>query len=241
MAGEGDVVTIEVVPDDSGYLVDFSSDEPLPAMSIWPGGPPWLLPTEDVLEKAPAGEAASSDAGLAAASNGLSRDALAALEELEMEIKSVSAKGKLLDAASLNRHFVEVEALVDSQSWTPGSQAWDSLHVLRLGLFADDFYFSAFVNMANPAQVHPDLVGKKVRIKGVYSGAFDALGKITGLTLWTPDLNNVEIIGSLKDDPRFSTPVTSSESFATDDPQNVGPRFGRGSQPATGAGHHHLG
>jgi PAS domain S-box-containing protein len=137
------------------------------------------------------------------------------------EIKSISTRGRLLDAPSLDKHFVEVEALVDSQSWAPNSQAWDSLHVLKLGLLAENFNFAAFVNIANPGQTHPDLVGKFVRIRGIYSGALDAFGKIASLTVWTPDLNDVETIGSLKDDPRFSIRVTSSENFATIDSKTL--------------------
>ena len=137
------------------------------------------------------------------------------------EIESVPARGRLFDAASLDKHFVEVEALVDSQSWTPNSHAWASLHVLRLGLLAENFNFGAFVNVAHPGQAQPDLTGKFVRIRGVYSEKFDAFGKIANLTLWTPGLNLVEIVGSLEEDPRFSIPVTSSDNFAAIDPKTL--------------------
>ncbi len=137
------------------------------------------------------------------------------------DIKSISTKGRLLDAPSLNQHFVEVEALVDSQSWAPNSQAWNSAHVLKLGLLAENFNCGAFVNFAHPGQTRPDLVGKFIRIKGVYAGTLDAFGKITGLTVWTPDLNDVETIGSLNDDPRFSIHGTSSENFANIDSKTL--------------------
>ncbi|MFZ1072876.1 MAG: ATP-binding protein [Verrucomicrobiia bacterium] len=137
------------------------------------------------------------------------------------EIKSVSATGRLLDVASLDKHFVEVEALVDSQSWAPNSQAWASMHVLKLGMLGDNYNFEAFVNIANPGHVHPDLAGKFVRIKGIYSETLDALGKIASLTLWIPDLDHVETIGSLNGDPRFSISATSSENFATTDPKKL--------------------
>ncbi len=137
------------------------------------------------------------------------------------EIKSVSATGRLLDATSLDKHFVEVEALVDSQSWAANSQAWASMHVVRLGLIGDNYNFEAFVKIANPGEVRPDLAGKFVRIKGIYSETLDAFGKIASLTLWTPDLDNVKIIGSLSGDPRFSIPTTSSENFATTDSRTL--------------------
>ncbi|MGB7769061.1 MAG: ATP-binding protein [Verrucomicrobiia bacterium] len=137
------------------------------------------------------------------------------------EIKTLSAKGRLLDVVSLDKHFVEVDALVDSQSWTPNSQAWVSMHVLKLGLLGDNLNFDAFVNVANPEQVHPDLAGKFVRISGVYSETLDAFGKIASLTLWTPDLDHFKVIGSLQSDPRFSVPVTASENFAMADPKTL--------------------
>jgi PAS domain S-box-containing protein len=65
------------------------------------------------------------------------------------------------------------------------------------------------------------LAGKFVQIRGVYSETLDAFGKLADLTLWTPDLNYVETTGSLKDDPRFSKPVTSSENFATIDSKTL--------------------
>jgi PAS domain S-box-containing protein len=133
------------------------------------------------------------------------------------EIKPASTQEKLFDVANLDKHFVEIKALVDSQSWAPNGQAWTSLHVLKLRLLADNYNFGAFVNVANPGQARPDLAGKFVRIRGVYSGTLDAFGKIADLTVWAPDLSYVETTGSLKDDPRFSKPVTSSEDFATID------------------------
>ena len=39
-----EVVTVELVPVDGALLASFSSDDPAPAMSVLPGGPPWLLP-----------------------------------------------------------------------------------------------------------------------------------------------------------------------------------------------------
>ncbi len=54
------------------------------------------------------------------------------------EIKSVSTKGRLLDVAGLDKHFVEVEAQVNSQAWVPNPQASVPWHVLKLGLHGDE-------------------------------------------------------------------------------------------------------
>jgi PAS domain S-box-containing protein len=130
------------------------------------------------------------------------------------EIKTVSTQGKFLDVSNFDGHFVEAEALVDSESL-------NSSHVLKLGLLAENFNFGAFVNVANSGHAQPDLAGKFVRVRGIYSGTYDAFGKIADINLWVPDLRYVESIGSLKDDPRFSTPVTSSEDFATADSKTL--------------------
>jgi PAS domain S-box-containing protein len=128
------------------------------------------------------------------------------------EMEFVSARGRLLDAASLDRRFVEVEALVDSQRSIASN-------ILRLELLAENFNFSAFVKFVPTGGAPPDWTGKFVRIRGVYSENFDALGQIASITLWTPGLNRIRTVGSLEEDHRFLTRVTSSENFATVDPK----------------------
>jgi len=137
------------------------------------------------------------------------------------EVKPVSTQGKLLDVSSLDKHFVEINALVDSQTWLQNTRTQDTSQVLKLGLLAENVNFGAFVKNDNPGQARPDLVGKFVRIRGVYSGTLDSFGKIANLTLWTPGMDNVETVGSLNDDARFSVPVTSSENFAAADSKKL--------------------
>ena len=126
------------------------------------------------------------------------------------EIKSISATGRLFDTATLDKRFVELDALVDSQRPV-------STNILRLELLAQNFNFGAYVQIDHPEAPPPDLTGKFVRIQGVYSESFDALGKMANITLWTPGLNFVEPSGSLGNDPRFSIPIISSERFAAVD------------------------
>ena len=131
-----------------------------------------------------------------------------------VELPVVSARGKLLDAAKLDKRFVETEALVDSQATT-------TTNVLRLNLLAENFNFTAYLLLNSGGQPPPELTGKFIRIKGVYSEALDALGKIANLTLWTPGLSYIQSVGSLAGDPRFSVPLTSSENFAAADPARL--------------------
>jgi hypothetical protein len=136
-------------------------------------------------------------------------------------LESVSAKGRLFDTASLDKRFVEEEALVDSQELVTSN-------VLLLNLLAENFNFSAFVMLEGSNQPQPQLTSKFVRIKGVYAETFDAFGKIADIKLWSPGLRYVETVNALGNDPRFSVPIT-------------GTCHGRGSQPATRTGRYDLG
>jgi two-component system cell cycle sensor histidine kinase/response regulator CckA len=127
-------------------------------------------------------------------------------------IPSVSVRGKLLDFDRLDKQFVELEVLVESQRLT-------SSNVLQLGLLAENFNLNAFVHLDDPGGVRADLTGKFVRIRGVYGGTPDAFGHTANITLWTPGLNFVKTIGLLENDSRFSIPVTSSENLAAADPK----------------------
>ena len=109
-------------------------------------------------------------------------------------IDFVSTRGRLLDAASLDRSFVEVEALVNSQRLL-GS------NVLRLDLLAENYHLTAFVKVGPLTGPLPVLTDKFIRIQGVYTENFDASGKIAEITLWSPGLKWVETVGSLDGGP----------------------------------------
>jgi PAS domain S-box-containing protein len=123
------------------------------------------------------------------------------------QLSFISLTGNFLESSNLDSHFVRIRALVDSQTLTtPG--------VLKLGLFAQNTYFSAYVHLADANEAQPNLLGKFVRIQGVFSKSLDAVGQVASIILWTPGLKYVETVGSLDSDPRFSIHVTSSEKFA---------------------------
>jgi signal transduction histidine kinase len=128
-------------------------------------------------------------------------------------LPSISADGRLFDTTDLDRHMVEIEALVDSQALASGN-------ILQLNLLAQNANLVAYVPLGTNAPM-PSLVGKFVRIKGVYTETFDIVGKVATITLWPPGLNGITTIGSLESDERFSTssiPLTDSENFASANP-----------------------
>lgn len=53
LATPGDVVTVEVVPLDGQLLAGFSDETPVPAISVLPGGPPWVLPASPPSQSQP--------------------------------------------------------------------------------------------------------------------------------------------------------------------------------------------
>jgi hypothetical protein len=75
LASAGDVVTAEVIRLDGHLLACFSGKPPTPAMSVFPGGPPWL---PDQRQPRSASDEASLDQPMAAGSGG---DQCSALEE----------------------------------------------------------------------------------------------------------------------------------------------------------------
>jgi PAS domain S-box-containing protein len=123
------------------------------------------------------------------------------------QLSFISLTGNFLESSNLDSHFVRIRALVDSQTLTTQG-------VLKLGLFAQNTYFLAYVHLADANEARTNLLGKFVRIQGVFSKSLDAVGQVANITLWTPGLKYVETVGSLDSDPRFSIHVTSSEKFA---------------------------
>ncbi len=121
-------------------------------------------------------------------------------------IEAVPTAGKLLATNELQGRLVETEALVDSVQMVT---AWQ----LKLSLLTDGFAVDAFVQADTPDE-GAALAGKIIEVRGVYSATLDPFGKVSNITLWVPDMNYVKTISSLAEDPRFSIPVVTSESFS---------------------------
>ena len=130
------------------------------------------------------------------------------------EIPFIAAGDRFLEHSNLDSHFVELTALVDSEAAT-------APNVWKLGLFGDNCYLTAFVQIDGAAATGSELIGKFVRIKGIYSKSADAFGQVLNVTLWTPGFKYIQVVGSLDSDPRFSIPASSSESFAGLNPHRM--------------------
>jgi signal transduction histidine kinase len=122
-------------------------------------------------------------------------------------LEIVSARGKLLNLTELQSKMVEVEALVDSVERV-------SPNIFQLMLLAENQPLEGFIHTDQASDTLPDLVGKMVRLRGVYSATLDSFGKTTSLALWVPGVRDVTTIGPLEADPRFSAPLVSAQNFA---------------------------
>lgn len=51
LAREGDVVTVEIIRLEGQFLATYSAEEPAPAMSFLPGGPPWIVARQEPVDQ----------------------------------------------------------------------------------------------------------------------------------------------------------------------------------------------
>lgn len=82
MIRKGDVVTVEVILFEGEFLAEFSGDEPTAALSVLPGGPPWLEPSAGETAQETEGRP-SGDGGRNVEFPGASPELGAAEEEME--------------------------------------------------------------------------------------------------------------------------------------------------------------
>lgn len=122
------------------------------------------------------------------------------------ELEAIPVEGDLAAASKLKAKFVEVEGVVDSVRKLSAS-------VCRLNLLADDLNADVFVHLDAPTDRWRDLAGKIIRLRGVYSPTLGSGGRLEELTLWTPGMEQIRVVGALADDPRFSLPLVAADRF----------------------------
>ena len=127
-------------------------------------------------------------------------------ENIPLPIEPLTDLGRNPRAA--DQHFVSVEGLVDST-------LEDSSH-FAMRFLDGTVAAQVFVLKGTNTAPLPFRSGDLVRMKCVYSPQFDRDGNLNDLSLWVSGPANIEIIGSLKTDPRFSVPITPSEAIQTD-------------------------
>ena len=124
-------------------------------------------------------------------------------QAVPLRIEAVADLGK--DPRILAAHLVSAEGLIDSQIADPTHY--------KLNILSGKTRAIANV-IKGPDRSPPHFKdGDYARIKCVYTPQFDRNGNMTDLSLWVAGPGDIEVIGSLRRDPRFKSPVIQSENI----------------------------
>jgi hypothetical protein len=125
--------------------------------------------------------------------------------EQDVPLKAEAVEGLGQNPQQLQGRLVSVEGLLDSQIGDPTH--------FKLKIVSGDTRATAYV--MRPSGLSPPHFKNWdfVRIKGVYAPQFDRHGVLTDLGLWVARPEDIMVIGSLENDPRFVTPITPSDGF----------------------------
>ena len=128
-------------------------------------------------------------------------------ENVGLHVEPVSDPGK--NAQEFKGRLVTVEGLIDHQQDT------DSTHSIINFLSGSTRAWVFVLKKTNGLSLHFK-EGDFVRLKCVYAPDFDRDGNMSSLNLWVNSTADVEVIGSLKTDPRFDVPITLSDKIQAD-------------------------
>jgi len=124
-------------------------------------------------------------------------------EDVGLKAEPVSDPSK--NPQALKDHLVSLTGLIDSQS---EEQTHCTINFLSGSTVARAYV----LKRTNGPPLHFK-AGDYVRMKCVYSPQFDRNGDLNDLSLWVSRPADIEVIGSLQTDTRFSIPVTLSEEI----------------------------
>ncbi|WP_415908596.1 hypothetical protein [Oleiharenicola sp. Vm1] len=109
-------------------------------------------------------------------------------------------EGRITQSDQLDARWVSMEGYVFGQSEI------DATHIKYL-LLSDGWLVNARL-LVQPGEPVPLLNSTRVRVRGVYVGTKDPSGTLQRIDLWTPSRQDIESLGTLHNDPRFSLPRT---------------------------------
>jgi two-component system, cell cycle sensor histidine kinase and response regulator CckA len=176
------------------------------------GRPTWL-PIADAPFPLHAGQRVAIDGVIIPLSQRFTWDQtqIRVLEE-DVDLKATAVHNLNDNPIDLKGRLVQVEGLIDTQLEDP-------THV-SINFLSGDARAVAYVlkeTNAAPIRFHE---GDLIRIKCVYSPQFDRNGNLGELSLYVARTTDVEVIGSLKTDPRFAVPLISTQEIQEDTPTN---------------------
>ena len=119
----------------------------------------------------------------------------------------LNTKGRITDHKALQCHIVTVEGYVDHQTEI------DNNHVLfETTAEGRKVEVRVVFDSTEPILQLKDAL---VRFTGVYVASFDALGELSTIAMWIPSKENIQVVGSIKNDPRFDLPPVPIENLFT--------------------------
>ena len=117
----------------------------------------------------------------------------------------LSTMGRITDHKNLQCHIVTVEGYVDRQTEV------DTNHVLfETATDGHKIEVRLYLDGTEPI---PQLKDALVRFTGVYVAGLDAKGELSTIALWLSSKDNIQVIGSIKNDPRFDLSPTPIENL----------------------------
>ena len=119
----------------------------------------------------------------------------------------LNTKGRITDHKTLQCHIVTIEGYVEHQAEV------DANHLL-FETASDGRKITVRLHLDNTEPI-PQLKDSLVRFTGVYVAAFDAIGEISGIAMWIPSRENIQVVGSIKNDPRFDRLPVPIENLLT--------------------------
>ncbi|MFZ0827095.1 MAG: ATP-binding protein [Verrucomicrobiia bacterium] len=113
----------------------------------------------------------------------------------------------------LNQHLISVEGLIDNEL--------DERTHCTINFLAGSTLARAYVLKGTNNSPLAFKEGDFVRMKCVYSPQFDKNGNLSDLSLWVNNPADLQVIHSLKTDPRFNIPATFSKDIQSDTSPDV--------------------
>jgi len=125
-------------------------------------------------------------------------------------VAPLATAGHLADAERFSNRLVTVQAVVDQQSEP------DANH-LMLDATAEGLHVTIRVRL-RPSAARPPLTGSVVLATGIYASESNFVGGLKSVAVWVPDLDGLQVRGSLRDDPRFTIPPVPIEEVPSRPP-----------------------
>lgn len=126
--------------------------------------------------------------------------------------ESVSTAGKLTEANRFITKFVSMEGFVDRFRQV-GPAKPQGQGYLQMTLSAEGMPVVVWVQVA-PDQAVSDLTDTTIRVEGVYNPKIGPDGKLAALEIMVPSFAHMAVINHLRDDPRFTLPISTIDSLA---------------------------